>query len=454
MFGSHDRFGGTDFCLNPYVVWSAAVSNLADWRCEGESYRAEQDPLCSASGGRLFAPDVQRGADGRWYLYYALDFTGVIGVAVASRPAGPYAFYAHVQYEDGQLLGRRPGDPFVYDPAVLADDDGRVYLYAGFCPTDGMGPRFAAMHLNRQGCTVTELAPDMYTVRRGPQAVLPWKKDSAGTDFAEHPFFEAPSIRKAGTRYYLLYSSAWSHELCCAFSGRPDEGFRFGGTVVSNGDIGFHGNREPLNYTGTNHGGIEQIDGNWYVFYHRQTGGTPYARQGCAEKIQILPEGGILQVQMTSCGLNGGPLPGEGWYPAYIACCLMSGNGAVPYLPKTRVGAEHPYFTQAEPDGSKTAVQYIAGMRAGAQAGFRTFAVQGPTAVSVQIRAEGKGRLLLSTAQHGSAAAVFEILPAEGVRVVQGKGCLPAGLQDLWFTYYGAGKLDFYAFALAPKPRT
>ena len=63
-----------------------------------------------------------------------------------------------------------------------------------------------------------------------------------------------------------------------------------------------------------------KADGQWYIFYHRQTNGTEYSRQGCEEKIYIDPDGKIGQAEITSCGLNDGPLIGEGSYPAYIAC--------------------------------------------------------------------------------------------------------------------------------------
>lgn len=52
----------------------------------------------------LFAPDVQMGSDGRYYLYYAFDFVGVMAVAVCDTPAGKYEFYGHVHYADGTLL--------------------------------------------------------------------------------------------------------------------------------------------------------------------------------------------------------------------------------------------------------------------------------------------------------------------------------------------------------------
>ena len=43
VFGSHDRFGGTEFCMNDYVGWSAPVDDLGAWRYEGVIYKATQD---------------------------------------------------------------------------------------------------------------------------------------------------------------------------------------------------------------------------------------------------------------------------------------------------------------------------------------------------------------------------------------------------------------------------
>ena len=34
VFGSHDRFNGTEYCQNDYVCWSAPVDDLGNWRYE------------------------------------------------------------------------------------------------------------------------------------------------------------------------------------------------------------------------------------------------------------------------------------------------------------------------------------------------------------------------------------------------------------------------------------
>ena len=76
---------------------------------------------------------------------------------------------------------------------------------------------------------------------------------------------------------------------------------------MSNGDVGKDPDGKAINYTGNTHGGIVQINGEWYIFYHRQTNEHQFSRQGCAERIEILKDGSIPQVEMTSCGLNDGP---------------------------------------------------------------------------------------------------------------------------------------------------
>ena len=44
LYGSHDKEGGETFCMLDYTTYSAPVTDLSDWRCEGTIYRADQDP--------------------------------------------------------------------------------------------------------------------------------------------------------------------------------------------------------------------------------------------------------------------------------------------------------------------------------------------------------------------------------------------------------------------------
>jgi beta-xylosidase len=309
VYGSHDRFNGKKFCMNDYVCWSAPVDDLGDWSYEGVIYRKNQDPLNTNGKQELYAPDVLHGPDGRYYLFYALNMSTVISVAVCDTPAGEFQFHGHVCFPDGHIWGTKPEEVNNFDPGVFMDDDGRIYLYSGFSPGKGTLRTVLKMRKrNLDGSFRVELENDMLTIKNDPVMVAPGPLVTEGTGFEGHSFFEASSMRKVNERYYFIYSSELSHELCYATSERPDGGFVFGGTLVSNADIGLNGNTLPRNYTGNTHGSIIEINGNWYVFYHRHTNRHEFSRQGCVEQIKIMKDGSIPQVEITSCGLNGGPL--------------------------------------------------------------------------------------------------------------------------------------------------
>ena len=313
LFGSHDKEGGDTFCMLDYTVYSANINNLKNWRCEGVIYQAKQDPLYSPERPYMYAPDVVQGNDGRFYLYYCLSgkfgvggYHGPISVAVCDTPAGKYQYLGFVRNPDGS-----PMKTYVcFDPAVM-NDNGTVRLYYGTQYPYEEEPGFrdnperiqqecdmfgktAEEILNTpesvMGASMCVLDNDMLTVTEPPKHIIPYAVK--GTSFEEHPFFEAPSMRKVGIKYYFIYSSQQNHELCYAVSDFPDKDFTFGGTIVSNGDIGYHGRKseDRLNMTGTTHGSIIWIKNQWYVFYHRLTHKSDYSRQACAERIFITPE--------------------------------------------------------------------------------------------------------------------------------------------------------------------
>lgn len=125
IYGSHDMAGGKHFCLGDYVCWSAPEEDLSDWRYEGVIYEKTQDPLNRDGKHNMYAPDVTKGADGRYYLYYGLDMTGKIAVAVCDEPAGKYEYYGVISRIDGTPLT----EEFPYDPVILYEDTEHIYLY-------------------------------------------------------------------------------------------------------------------------------------------------------------------------------------------------------------------------------------------------------------------------------------------------------------------------------------
>lgn len=446
VYGSHDRFGGDRFCEGDYVCWSAPVDDLGDWRYEGVIYPANRDPINPEGKMQLFAPDAVRGPDGRYYLYYSLNGSTVVSVAVCDTPAGDFRFYGYVQRPDGTPYGAREGDVSSFDPGVLVDGE-QVYLYTGFAPGPGwLYDMLSQSHRQMEGAYCTQLEPDMKTVRREPVLIAPSVWREAGTGFEGHAFFEASSIRKIGERYYFVYSSILSHELCYAVSQRPNGDFRFGGTLVSIGDLGLDGNREAVNYTGNTHGGMVELGGQWYVFYHRQTNKQCCARQGCAEPITIRPDGSIPQVEVTSCGLNGGPLAGTGCYEARIACNLGFREPSFGYIAAHEPDTLHPYFTQSGCDREGSPDQYIANMSQGAWCGFKYFDFHGQTSMTVTTRGTGNGELLVSTGRKEPPFARIPIAPSESWS--ESRISFPAlqGTLPLFFTFQGEGAMDFQSF--------
>lgn len=489
IYGSHDREGGDRFCELDYECFSAPVDDLSDWRSEGIIYKCSQDPHITDNRQDMYAPDVVRGGDGRYYLYYALGgFEGPISVAVCDTPAGKYEYLGDVHYPDGRMFDRY----IPFDPGVI-NDDGQIRLYYGW----GLGYDLRQMdeqqvmpiykmlfgkeadEVSREalpilGANTVALADDMLTVLGEPARVL----DAAiaakpGTPLYDHAFFEAASIRKFNGLYYFIYSSSVNHELCYATSHYPDRDFTYRGVIISNGDIGYAGRRpeDRLAATGTNHGSIECIKGKYYIFYHRNTHNTSFSRQGCAEPITLGPDGTIAQVEMTSCGLNGGPLMAQGEYPAAIACNLTHGH--MPHLGQQ----ENPGSPNINHEG---ALQFITDIEDRTWIGFKYFQFEGNERVSVTTRGRGSGMMCVATALGGEvlaripvgggtadtaidgagdvaaapdgAAPDAEIAPAGVSAAAKWRTSSPAainvtsGIHALYFCFEGTGTIDFLKF--------
>ncbi|MCD7836907.1 MAG: family 43 glycosylhydrolase [Lachnospiraceae bacterium] len=391
IYGSHDRFGGDYYCMNDYVCWSAPLDDLSDFRYEGVIYKKDQHPYPSGKGV-YFAPDVTRGKDGRYYLYYSVAHSSIMSVAVCDTPAGRYEYLGDVHYPDGRLMGEAAGEYYQFDPAIFIDDDGRIFLYSGFCPTnkyeDEEGRRYV-------GCHVAELEEDMLTVKAGPKLVI----DREDYPSPDNQYFEAPSMRRIKGRYYLVYSVKVGGLHYC-ISDKPDGGFVYGGRIHSTSDIGINGHYldNPVYPNGNTHGGIVELDGRYYIFNHRMTNNSSYCRQGVAEEIFIAEDGHIAQVEATSCGLNDGPLVGEGTYPAYIACALMDFNE---YTDKEEKSKLTPRITQEGEDRECEPGQFIKNIRGNCLVGYKYFKFKACESVIFKLRGKAEGNLCLMLTEKG-----------------------------------------------------
>lgn len=449
LYGSHDLEGGRTFCMGDYTVYSAPVDDLADWRCEGVIYRAQQDPDYNERP-YMYAPDVVKGNDGRYYLYYCMSgdfgvggYFGPISVAVCDEPAGKYEYLGFIRYPDGTPMKKY----VCFDPCAF-NDNGTILIYYGTQYQDEANEILAADEEKMQevmkrynksrdeilatednvnGPAVVELEDDMLTVKGEPHHIIPY-----GVDFGGHEFFEASSMRKVGDKYYFVYSSQKNHELCYAVSDHPDRDFTFRGTIVSNGDVGVNGVTDDtrMNMTGTTHGSIIEINGQWYVFYHRLTHKSDYSRQACAEHIDILPDGTINQAEMTSCGLNGGPLNGKGSYPAVIACNITNGN--MPH-------GSNKIYTENFPNVTNSGDErYIAEISNNTLIGYKYFDFSGGQGMSLTVRGCA-GRYVVSTETDGSVIGEIVVPETASWQEITADLSIPDGVHPVFLRFKGEG---------------
>lgn len=388
IYGSHDFAGGEKgFCPGDYMVWSAPLSDFSDWQCHGAAWRRCDDPDLTEKDA-MAAPDVVCGPDGRYYLYYNDNYQLHCRVAVSSQPEGPFQPYGLVRNPDGT--------PFVgfkmFDPGVLVDDDGLVYLFTGFSIPDSASEAIRKMKLVFPTHSMGfRLNRDMLTIEEGPVKIIPGSTAAIGTDFEGHGFYEASSPRKIGSKYVMVYSSELSHELCYALADNPFGPYSYGGILISTGDFGYQGNTSQKMPYGNVHGGLVQLKGNWYIFYHRQTHGIECCRQGCAEKLPLNNSGWFSQAEITSCGLNGGPLPAEGLYNACYCCHLTAPQISTERLTIRECRRETEPHIYEEKSGRCEAenLHYIANIQPGTVVGYKYFAFQGACTLELTLRGSG-----------------------------------------------------------------
>ncbi len=455
IYGSHDQFGSKEYCVNDYVSWSAPEDDLSDWRYEGIIFRKDQTPW-NTKNLLYYAPDVVQGTDGKYYLFYSVQNSSIASVAVCDTPAGKFEYLGDVHFPDGRVYGSNPEDWFIFDPAVLVDDDGRIYLYVGSGqPSNGnFGHEI-------KGLFVMELRSDMLTIIGEPTIILP-------ADFnPKRPnYWEGPSIRHIGKWYYLVYPATDITGLNYAMSLFPDKGFIHKGPIHSSSDIGLNG-RKLMNAAypmGNSHGGMVRVKGQWYIFDHRRTGKTTN-RQPVAERIEIKEDGSISMVESTSCGLNEGPLRGIGTYPAYIACCLKSSGifGLHNPMGGPYITQDGPDYEPKEPADGEVNVDTetnapkarICGIKNGCVVGYKYFDLTETKHITITARG-GDGIMEILGSEDGQSVGEIRIshhwnnvgTDLNTAKLSQKAGC-SASRCPLYLRYKGRGNVELLQFTLS-----
>ena len=157
----------------------------------------------------------------------------------------------------------------------------------------------------------------------------------------------------------------------------------------------------------------------------------------------MLPDGRILQAELTSCGLNGEPLPGKGEYPAYIVCNMMTDT------PSAYVGDNRfPKVMQDGRDGDEEP-GYVANLQDSATIGFKYFQCRGVREIRIKVRGyAGGGAIEVKTAWDGEVLARIELRNSNVWEEYAAPAAIPDGKQAVYLTYRGGGSASLLSFTL------
>jgi arabinoxylan arabinofuranohydrolase len=308
IIGSHD-LRMDSYCGPDIRMWSAPVENLNEWRDEGPIFTYNIEGQWDV----MYAPDLVevKRKDGTkdYYLFPHSRGRGREAmVCKGSRPDGPFT---PINLNDdgtrtvpGSILGF---DPAVYIEYVTDPNDPdfeigfRAYGFWGFQRSMAAQLDQNTMYSLRPGTEIINYllpASARYGVIRDPEGTV-YPNVYADQDLGTFNFFEASSIRKVGNKYITVFSgysgpeygvSSSNSTLRYAVADSPLGPWKSGGVLVdSRGPVLNRDGSKIVTANGghNTHGSIEQINGQWYVFYHRPPRNFGYARQAVVEPITI-----------------------------------------------------------------------------------------------------------------------------------------------------------------------
>lgn len=228
----------------------------------------------------------------KFFLYFA-DAGGGIGVLTSDSPTGPFTD----PLGKGLITRNTPNCAnvlWLFDPAVLVDDDGKAYIYfGGGVPQD----KISAPGTGR----VAQLGDDMISIVGEPVALdVPY-------------LFEDSGIHKYGNKYYYTYCSNWqvdkagtdkygftNAEIISMESDSPMGPFVFKEKILENPGkyCGLYGN---------NHHCVFSFKDEWYITYHtrmleKKMGVEHGYRATSVDKFEMGADGTIGVIKQTTNG--------------------------------------------------------------------------------------------------------------------------------------------------------
>ncbi|WP_170219343.1 family 43 glycosylhydrolase [Nocardioides litoris] len=426
--------------INQVNVWSSA--DMVNWTNHGSINAAGVEGIArDATGapGNSWAPaaasrDVDGDGEEEFFLYFA-NSAGGIWVLQGESPTGPFTSpldRSLVGFDTPGVRGNSDPDAtdvvWLFDPAVLVDDDGQAYLYfGGGVPTTGGGAD------DPDTARVIKLGDDMTSV------------EGEATLINAPGIFEDSGIHKVGDTYYYTYCTNFSHNV----------------PGLGRGDIVVMQSQDPMGpwsaprlvfpnqqrffgqgTGGNNHHAFFSFGDDWYLTYHAPT----------------------LDAAIQ------GPANAAGFRNAHIEPVTLNADGSVQEVVGTYAGPGQlatldPY---AAPVSAET-IAWQAGTRQG-YAGTSTFEGQTPTpiltsvhdddwtslagvdlgtdgaaSITARVRPEAGGTITMSTspdpASTDRVVGTLAVPAGDGTTWTDLTAELPAGaltgVQDLFFRYAG-----------------
>lgn len=177
------------------------------------------------------------------------------------------------------------------------------------------------------------------------------------------------------------------------------------------------------------------------MFYHRCTNNTDFSRQACAEPIEILPDGSIPQVEITSQGLSGMPISAKGSIPVAIACNLTCGKPV-----RLGIGKQQALPRIDETEGEV----YVADLVDNTQLGYKYFNYQCLRNIGVVYRGTGSGTLEVRIKENGDLLGTIPVYPS--LRWTQANAEVKLdGVHPLFLCFRGTGKIDLCAISFSKE---
>lgn len=309
IIGSHDvRF--RDYCGPDIRMWSAPVEDLTKWEDEGPIFTYNIDNQWDV----MFAPDLVEVKDSNgkkeYYLFPHSRGNGRIAfVAKSDRPDGPFKVINATDDGKGAVAGSFLGfDPSVFIEQITDKNDPdysigfRAYGFWGFQQSSAAQLDQKTMYSVRPGTKITEYfipASSRYGQVKDPAGTT-YPALYKGQNPGDFNFFEASSIRKVGNKYVMVFSGysgpdyglgSTNSALRYAFGDSPMGPWRSGGVLVDSRGVVVNEDGSKLittNFAHNTHGSLQQINGQWYVFYHRPPRGFGNARQAAVAPVRIV----------------------------------------------------------------------------------------------------------------------------------------------------------------------